>query len=488
MKRNIAKFSFLLFSAILLTSCSGSKASADKSSVAYADITKPESITIMTHTFVKDETGESEAAITKKFKEDTGIELIVNQVSDNNYYEFVNVALAADDKTDVIELGSVYYPSAAMYDLLWDMTDIFEQSDVKNKIDNYYVDALKINNRLYGFPLSKGNGTITYVRKDWMKQLNISDPKNFDEYYNMLKKFKNLGDDIIPITAAGLIGTESPYRTYLPEFYQDALPDIYYKDGKYIDGMSEPAMKEAVERMRNAYEDGLFDPDIIKNRTSDCRDKFFNGKVAVFNYWAGNWANNLHINLTKNQGESAVVEPIAPISEIKYIERPPVALAIPKTCKNPEGVFKYFLEYSHDASDGEILFSLGIEGKNYEIKNGVYEPILVGAYYTPELSMALNPLPIDINERIKSSTKLFDENSVMEQLPAISKESGSLLPELNVIRKETIESIVTGEMTVDEGFKDYEKRASKMVQRALNDLNETMLPEDAENSSQSKGE
>lgn len=488
MKRYVRKFSFLVIAALIFSSCSPKGKLDDNDGqlgVNYDEIVKPEKITLMSHTFSKDE--EALKEIMKQYKENTGIELIVNQISDNNYYEFVNVALAADNQTDLIELGSVYYPSAAMYDLIWDMSDIFEQSEIKDKINNYYVDALRIDGHLYGFPLAKGNGTMTYVRKDWMEQLNISAPKNFDEYYEMLKKFKTLGDDIIPLTAAGLINSESPYRTYLPEFYQDANPDIYYKDGEYVDGMVEPNMRDALKRMNQAYNDGVFDSDITKNKTSDCRNKLYDGKVAVFNYWSGNWAKTLQTNVTEKQGEGALIEPIAPIKEIKYIERPPVALVIPKTCENPEGVFKYFLEYSHDAGEGELLFSIGIEGRNYEVKNGTYDPIKLGAFYTPELTIANNPLPINIDEKITDASALFDANSRIEVLPAISKGSGSVLPELSVIRKETIEAITTGEMTIDEGLTDYEKRTSKMVKRAIEDLNETMIP-DSEQNDETKGE
>lgn len=485
MKRHLKKISFVLLSALMLTACSLNKKTTEveNNSIDYANIEKPEKITLMSVTFVKDP--ENLKAIQEQYKKNTGIELDVKQTEQNGYYEKVNIQLAADDKIDVMEVGSVYYPSAAMYDLVWDMTDIYEQSGLKDKLDNLYVDALRIDDRLYGFPLSRGGGTITYVRTDWLKEMGLSTPKNYNEFYNMLKSFKNRGNDIIPLTAAGLIGSESPYTTYLPEFYQDANPDIYLKNGQYIDGMSEPVMRDAVERLRQAYNDGLIDNDVIKNKTSDCRNKFYAGKVAVFNYWAGNWANTLQTNLVDKLGdETAVVEPIAPIEEIKYIERPPVALVIPKTSKNPEAVFKYFLDYMHDGGEGELLFSLGLEGKNYNYRNGVYEDAKTGSYYTPELSIALNKLPIELNERITGSLKLLNENSTMAPVPIISKGSGDVLPELSVIKKETIESIVTGEMTMDEGFNDYEKRTSKMVKHALNDLNAKLK----ENDNQNKGE
>lgn len=470
MKRKIAGLLALLISMTILTSC-GTVNSDGNSTTANLEVQKPEKITIMTHTFSNVE--DNIKNVCEAYKEMTGIELVINQVKGNAYYETVNIAIAADNQTDAVELGSVYYPAYAIYDLLWDMTDAWENSEIKSTTDSNYVDALKINGRLYGFPITKGGGTVTYIRKDLLEQLNIGIPKNYNEFYDMLLKFKDAG--ITPITAAGLVNSESPYDIYLREFYQDANPDVYIKDGVYVDGMSEPQMREALQRMKQAYNDGLLDNDIATNKTSDCRDKLYAGDVACFNYWAGTWAKTLNTNLKNNLGEQTEVIPMKPIEEVKYIERPPLAMAITKSCKNPEAVFKYLIEFSHDSGDGQMLFTYGAEGSQWrKDKNGNITFVVSdsdNSYFNPELSFTNFNNPVKIDDEILSSLKLFEENSKPAALPVITKESGSILPELNVIKREVIESVVTTDMSIDEGMAEYEKRASKMVERLLRELN-----------------
>jgi len=479
MKKKIAKISVLV---LILMAFSGCSSKINETAVKTEDtkiitegsnnsLEKPSKITMMTHTFTNNM--ESLEAIEKRYRENTGINLEINQVQTSDYYEQVNIEIAINNVADLIEVGSVFYPAYSMYDLLWDMSDTYEKSSLKGRVNETFVDAIRINGKLYGFPLSKGNGTITYIRKAWLDELNIAQPKDYDEFINMLRAFKRKGENIIPITAAGFINSEHPYTTYLPEFYQDANPDIYLKNGKYIDGMQEEAMRQALLRMRDAYSEGLIDKDIINNKTSTCRDKFYEGIVGCFNYWAGNWSATLENNLKNLFGEDGEIVAIKPIKETKYIQRPPLALVIPKSCENPEAVFKYLIEYSLDGGEGQNLFTYGVEGISYPLEVSE-EYVLKNSYYTPELNYNNYKPIMPIKPIIQETNDMMEQNSILMPLPVTSKASGSMLPELNAIRKETIEDVVTGKMTVDEGMQEYEKRASKMVIRVLNDLNSSL--------------
>jgi putative aldouronate transport system substrate-binding protein len=372
------------------------------------------------------------------------------------------------------------------------MTDIWNICDTKDIIDEGYVDAMKIDGRLYGFPISNGNGTVTYVRKDWLDECNMKEPETYSEFIDMLRAFKKKYPDCIPLTSAGLMNSEYPYNIYLPEFYQDARPDIYQKDnGTYVDGMREQSMKAALQRLKDAYEEGLIDPDIATNGTKACREKvtgtvdkntkevITTGNTGVFNYWAGNWAKTLRISLKDASGEEVELVEIKPIKETTYIERPALALVIPKYCENPEGVFKYFIEYMHDGGEGQILFSIGVEGVNWkETKNGKETLKNDKSYYTPELSMLKNDdLNIYIDPIVENATKILSENSQRYPQPVMNKEIGSVLPDIVVIRREIINEIVTTDTSVEDGLASYEKQAGAMVDQVLASLNSEEVAE-----------
>lgn len=470
-------------------------------------VAKPEKIIMMVDTFMKDTnrkaSANSEDVIAKEYERQTGIKLEIEQPEHNQYYEKVNLSFASGNIPNVLELGGTYYPNYSAYGALWDMSDAYETSTapMKDTLDTQFVEKLRIGEegQLYGFPLTRGNGTITYVRGDWMDQLGLENPKNYDEFLDMLRAFKTIPGCDAPLTVAGFINGESPYNIYLPEFYQGADPHFYKdeKTGKYIDGMSQPAMKEALTRLRDAYKEGLIDKEAITNKTSDCRDKFNTGQAGCFNYWAGAWNKTLEGNMTKTDAQKAsgekIVRPIEPIVETQYIERPPTALSITAKSKNPLGIYKYLIEYSHDGGEGQMLFTHGVEGENDgKTKTGHWkkegdkyvalpyfssEKPVEKVFYSAELSITgwnfrgLKEDPIELDEQVKNSLEIFQNNSYIVDVPKTSDEMSDELPELDTIRKEVISNIVTGKVSVDEGIKDYQTRAASQIEIILKSLN-----------------
>ncbi len=499
MKRNlVTKLATLSMAAVVATSmvaCGGPKppkatdatTAPNESATASqapdapaAEVAKPTKITAMMTTIMTKENGLDD--VCAEYKNKTGIELQITKPDHTQFYEKVNLSFASGDVANVIELGSTYYPNYATYGALWDMTDAWEKSTepVKSIVDESYVDAIRIGGKLYGFPMQKGNGTVTYVRQDWMDELGLKAPTDYNEFLDMLRAFKTKGANIIPITAAGLYNSENPYDMYLREFYQDARPDFVLKDGKYVDGMLEPEMVAALERMRQAYSEGLIDKEIVTNKTSTCRDKLFANLAGCFNYWAGYWNKTLEENLVAAV-PTAKLTPLPGIKEAKYIERVPTAMVITSASQDPEGIFKYFIEYSHDGGEGQMLFTHGVEGEHWKVdENGktvalpfkeTPDKLVEKTLYSPELSITNFDDPIVLDERVANSLEVFKANSQMDAIPKTSDVIAATLPEINTIKSETINKIVFGEYTVEEGLKQYQAKAGEFIDTMLNELN-----------------
>jgi putative aldouronate transport system substrate-binding protein len=448
-------------------------------------VQKPSSISLMVDgTFLIKENGEQ--VLVDGWKDLTGIDLVLNHPIHNEYYEKVNLAFTTGDIPDVVLLGSTQYSNFAVNGALYDMTKLFNNSPLKGNIkDMALVNALKIDGRLYGLPYDRGNGTVTYVRGDWLKKLGLKAPKNYAEFITMLRLFKNKNpdglkpEDVIPITAAGLVGPEYPYDIYLREFYQDATPDFVKVNGKWVDGMSQPNMKAALKRLHDAYAEGLIDKEIITNKTSTCRDKFYAGKVGAFNYWAGTWNYNLQTNISPNHPDATVV-PIPAIKETKYIERPSTAICITSKCKDPEAVFKYFFETILDCGSGQQFMTFGVKGKTYDIVNGqiqfmpsIQDPKkpFVKAWFSPEIPTTKYAANWKEDPLIKSSLELFQANSIVYPLPPLSETLSELAPELIKIKSSCITKIVYGSLSIDDGIAGYQKDSAKYVKAILADIN-----------------
>ena len=455
------------------------------------EVQKPEKITMMVNgNFCSKENGQQ--AIADKFKELTGVELEITTIDHNSYNDQLSLAFASGDVPDVVILNSEFYAAYATQGALADISEYWNNSEAKasGRFQENYIDSLFINDGLYGFATQRGGGCATYLRKDWLDNLGLSVPTTYDEYLNVLKAFTendpdgNGVNDTFGVTAAGVMGPSAPFTNYLPEFWQQAYPDFYQKeDGTWVDGFSEPATGEALQRLKDAYTSGIVDTEVATNKTSSCRDKFYANKCGSFTYWAGKWAATLEDNLKAITPEAELVA-LPPIAELgQYVERQSPVLAITSKCENPAGVFKYLFETMVDGGEGQMLFTYGVEGTHYEKgADGTFTQLpslenpsttFTCVYTDPLLSIASweDPAKDARDARVTASNEMFTANSklapVVVSNDVMATHSASLLD----IRTVIVTDIVTGNMTVEEGMATYKDQAQSMVDEILASLN-----------------
>lgn len=448
--------------------------------------TKPKSIKVMVDgTFAVKENGEQ--AMVDEFKKLTGIDLVLNHPIHNEYATKVDLAFATGDVSEVVLMSTAQYVKYAQAGLLHDLTDLYNKSAFKKNLkDASVVDALKINGKLYAVPFERGNGTVTYVRGDWLEKLGMKAPTNYAEFIEMLRAFKNRNPDglppeqVIPITAAGLVNTEYPLDIYLREFYQDASPDfVTIKGGVWVDGMVQPNMAAALERMRAAYAEGLIDKEIITNKTSTARDKWYSGKTGVFNYWAGQWNDTMQRSLVPN-APAGKTTPIPVIKEARYIERPGTSWVIPKKTKDPKAVFKFWHEFVLDGGVGQTWATFGPLGVMHEVVGGAVK--WLPSIQDPKKPFAKAMISADIpinnwksrytpNELAVNSLAIFQAGSKAVSLIPYSEEASELVADVNQIRTKYVTKIVFGELPVKEGMDAYAKEVAKFTRIILKELN-----------------
>jgi len=411
---------------------------------------------------------------------------VLNHPAHNEYYTKVDLAFTTGDIPDVLILGGNQYVKYAVAGLLADVTSLYDNSSFKKNVkDLGVVEGLKVKGKLYGIPFERGNGTITYVRGDWLDKLGMKSPTNYAEFIEMLRAFKNKNpdgmkpEDVIPITSAGLVNSEYPLDIYLREFYQDATPDFVEVNGKWVDGMLQPNFPAALERMRAAYAEGLIDKEIVTNKTSTARDKWNAAKVGAFNYWAGQWNLNLHNTITPNLPK-AIVRPLPAIKEAKYVERPATVYAITKAAKDPAAVFKYFHEFALDGGVGQKWMTFGVEGKMYKLVDGKVEwlPSIANPkskfskiVVSPEIGITKWNSPYVAPALVADSLAMFQDNAVAYGLIPYTEEAMELIPDLNTIRGKYVAEAVFGKTDVKTALAKYAKEVSKYNRIILRELN-----------------
>lgn len=214
-----------------------------------------------------------------------------------------------------------------------------------------------------------------FVRQDWLDKLGLKTPVTVDEYYQVLKAFKekdpngnNKADEIPYFTR------DTNVAAYGLLALWDADQGYYLKSDKIAFGPLEPQYKTGISSVVQWYEEGLIDREIF-TRGSKARDILLadNTGGSTRDWFASTAAYNDSLK-DKVPGLSFV--PIAPPADIngKVVEYTARAVVIPSgwgisaSSKHQEEAIKYF-DYWY-TEEGRRLANFGVEGVTYTLENG----------------------------------------------------------------------------------------------------------------------
>lgn len=463
------------------TSTAASTAATDTAPAGsvYENAVKPEKLVWWVHDGLAQENGTDEWV--KAFDEATGIDLELDLIDNNEYNKKLELAYASNTVPDTFDLNGDTLASYAAQGAIADLTDLVHESGLYEKIDASLWDAVTIGDRIYGIPRETPSACVTYVRQDWLDRLDMKAPTNYDEFIEMLTRFKNeIPECTVPYTAPGLKSAQA-----MAEFYQGAIADYTKVDGQWVDGMQQDNMLTALKNMQEAYAAGLIDTEIVTNTTSACRDEWYSGGVGVFAYWGGNWGGTLTDRIQQNVPEAKVVA-IPPIAEATYLYSAPSVQVISSklSAEQVASVFKYFLEYMHDGAEGQVLFQSGVEGIHWEQQGNKLVPL--PSLSNPEETvrkvwatpwMAVTPLTLtdkemDLAPAITDSLNVANTYSKNIVVFPVSETRTMIASDLTTARENIIAKVVMGQESPEEGMAEYKKQAANLgVDQALAEMN-----------------
>lgn len=228
---------------------------------------------------------------------------------------------------------------------------------------------------IYGVFNKSEGGTMPIVRQDWMEKLGLKQPKTLDEFYQVLKAFKerdpdgNGKDDTYGLSTAGL---------YDIQVFMSA-EGVKYKyvideNGKRTIPYATKAAIPVYKWFNKLYEEGILDPNFATNDTGKMREMFLTDRVGMVTYWDA-WVglfNNIRQKDDPNTSFEAKGIAGAEGPNGQMLRRgDPSMWAIPVNAKNPEAAMK-FLEFWH-SEEGNLLSTLGIKDNDYTVDNGTYQ-------------------------------------------------------------------------------------------------------------------
>ncbi|NBD24739.1 extracellular solute-binding protein [Paenibacillus sp. T1] len=308
--------------------------------------------------------------------------------SGDDYKNQLNVRMASGNFPDLFQVPDrAALKQFVDQGLLLDLTPYMDKlQDVKGFIGDESLKKTTMGGDVYAIPKAPNIPYNTYwIRKDWLDKLGLQPPSTIDEFLNVTKAFAEQDPDGNgKKDTIGLTG--SKFSTFAPIFGAFGVGDpntFYVKEGKLVNSLYDPAMKDALAFIKKLIDTGAVDPEIMANTGLQHQEKAIKGQAGIV--WI-DWP-----NLSKDQFTEQIkkVNPNADWIQLAPPKGPggqydgpfdaggtSGMYAIPKALENDkEKLQKVFdlLNYV-SGTDGSQLVQFGIKGTHFNLEGDKVVP------------------------------------------------------------------------------------------------------------------
>lgn len=330
--------------------------------------------------------GQTEMA--KELQKRTGVEMKYTHPAIGQETEQFNLMIASNQFPDIIVWNWTNYNGGvqkAMDDkIIIPLNDTFKNGLAPNftKLlsSNPVLDKLaKTDNGTYfSFPMIREDDALsTYygpvLRKDWLTDLKLEVPTTIDEWYTVLKAFKEQKKASAPLTFQE--STMDSTNDFIGAF--GIGKGMYQENGKIKYGPIENGYKDFLTTFNKWYKEGLLDPEYATQDRKAFDAKITGDKAGAFigspDSYIGTY---LKLAKAKNPNYDLIGAPHPVLKKGEtpkfmqkdYLVTTTWQAGISTQSKEKEIAAKW-LDYFFSA-DGKLLTNFGIEGVSYKMENG----------------------------------------------------------------------------------------------------------------------
>lgn len=397
---------------------------------------------------------DEDAMFAEEFKRLTGIELeLVHPTAD--YDQKRQADLTAGVEYDLIYTNKQHMDVMVNDEILVDLTDKIAASGVLSNptvIPTEEWDMVKYEDRIYSvFNKFEGSRMLT-MRGDWLDKLDLPTPSTLDELYDTMVALRDgdpAGDGGKPIgfSSTGTYDVQPFFSAFgLRNGYRVA------DDGtRSIDYASDAAIP-VYEFLNKMFVEGLYDPNFATQDMAAVRNQFMTDKVSSLCYW-DTWVGlfNAQTQAATPGTEFRAIGVAAAADEagnVTITRGQPSVWVIPINAPNQDLAFKV-LEWWH-TFPGITLTSLGIEGHDFTVTDGVYELTEVGTQHAMDHGQ---PTPYNSNwmNPVGELPGLRDAQAITKQYATLDTLGPDWEPSIKPLVDEAIVRMILGDVAPAEG-------------------------------------
>jgi putative aldouronate transport system substrate-binding protein len=473
---------------------------------ASIDMENP-SIKVMTKAY-QTESAPDDSPVLQQLEEFLGTKLNMTWVPSSSYDEKVTAAMGSGEYPHAMLVGSrissVIQNSRA--GTFWDVTDKLTDAEKfpnlaqTNEMVNHNI---SIDGKVYGVYRARTVGRAgVSIRKDWLDKLGLDIPETIDDFYNVLKAFKEQDPDGN--------GQDDTYGMIVTDYLDGPLNNIAIwmgapngygvdEDGKLAPAFMFDEWMDALKFLNKCYNEGLINKDMATYSSDKWNEQFLSGNAGVIIDVADR-ARRLAQNIQ-------AINPDAVVDVFGYVKKDDSSEArtlptsgydgyyvFPKNSVATEEDLDFVLGVMDKANEQEALnlMNYGIEGRNYELDEDGYVVKSDDANLTKEYAdlnqfatgIIATELQVryttDVAEKIDAVYEDNEQYAVANPAePYVSDTYSTKGPQLDAIMSEANTKFIVGAISEDEWKAQRDRWLQQGGQQVIDELNKAYEADDS---------
>lgn len=413
----------------------------------------------------------------------------------SDFNQQLTVRFASGDLPDLIRTPSILaeiHPGAVELGVFKELGPLIDEyaPSLKNQFsdDVWNHHAVSYDGRIYGIPTKRALDAdrVTYIRQDWLDQLDMEQPRTNDEYLAFFEAVKqnDMNGNGDPNDEYGYYVRET--AKYGEMFFMSTagvFPNSWDMiDGQMTPGIIRPEMKEALKFYKMLYDEGYINRNLFTTSGGDWISGIVSGIAGSWIHHVPNYLSTWNTsNFTDPNAELSMIEtPTGPGGQgivPKYLNMG-YKFVIPAEVSDEKAIdiIKFF-EWVYSSEEADRFFAYGVEDQNYTRENGEInwdeegpendpnEVVFYQFLLNPRGDGRLSPLVIAANPEADAlengiraaNTNVFQHDSLnmptldaFETNPELVPGTGS-----GTLFLDMFANIITGNVDLDEAFDNF---------------------------------